>query len=528
MATGATASPLGHKVFRGRASAAAASFNFNDPARARRSEVPGRQPLKRPSAHRYPIPPEEFQRLKANASSYAVNIAAAANPSADPSVALGSAATATAAPQAAPAQPSLLSSFEGIAQTPWLPYDAAMAAGAGHIVCAVNASVAVFDKTGVRKLQTTLEDWFSNKPELNGSTIFDPRLTYDAAAQKFILAATAFNDSNRAWFVISVSQTPDPAGKWWNYALDAGANGDTNPGTPLWADYPGLGLDAAAVYLTANMFQFGGPFQYVKLRILDKTPLYTGGTPTFIDLVDPTDQTTFTLQPCIVLTAAPAQYLVSTIFPSDANPAPTEINFWTLTDPLTSPVLSKTVLTGSPYSVPPHADQPNSAAPLDTGDPRVQNAVYRDGRVIAVFNTNHSWGTGPNVTAIYWIEIDPAGAGSITQQGIFGARQRHYFYPAVTLDDSTNTVMVFSRSGASEFPSLCTASRKLGAAKFGGSASVQRGAATYERNDSSGRNRWGDYSAISLEPGDQSRAWVYGGFSKQQDVWCTWVGQVRA
>ncbi len=44
--------------------------------------------------------------------------------------------------------------------------------------------------------------------------------------------------------------------------------------TANWADYPTLGFDEQAIYIAVNMFTFNGPFQYTKLRILNKSEVY--------------------------------------------------------------------------------------------------------------------------------------------------------------------------------------------------------------------------------------------------------------
>jgi hypothetical protein len=94
-----------------------------------------------------------------------------------------------------------------------------VAAGAQDVVCAVNSSIAAFDKAGKRRFLTTLSAWFADLR--NDSTIFDPRLIYDSNNQKFILATTAYNNQKQSWFFLSVSQTPDASGLWWHYMLDA-------------------------------------------------------------------------------------------------------------------------------------------------------------------------------------------------------------------------------------------------------------------------------------------------------------------
>ena len=93
---------------------------------------------------------------------------------------------------------------------------------------------------------------------------------------RWVLLAVAFRTNpNASVFLLSVSATANPLGAWRNYALDATKDGTTPTGN--WADFPALGVDASALYLTANMFAFGGGFQYAKIRVVPKAGPYSGG-----------------------------------------------------------------------------------------------------------------------------------------------------------------------------------------------------------------------------------------------------------
>jgi hypothetical protein len=84
---------------------------------------------------------------------------------------------------------------------------------------------------------------------------------------------------------------------------------------------------------------------------------------------------------------------------------------------------------------------------------RVLNAVFRGGSVWAALTTNHDWGDGHSVAALHWFQIN-ATSGALVQQGIFGAKKLHYFYPAVMPDANGNMTVVFSRSGTTMFASI--------------------------------------------------------------------------
>ena len=56
--------------------------------------------------------------------------------------------------------------------------------------------------------------------------------------------------------MIAVSSTSDPTGAWSKWAIDADLDNDVQTGNS--ADFPGLGVDAFNVYVTANMFNGAG------------------------------------------------------------------------------------------------------------------------------------------------------------------------------------------------------------------------------------------------------------------------------
>ena len=373
-------------------------------------------------------------------------------------------------------------------------------------------------------LQRTLTAWFANV--IQNATIFDPKAVYDQHASRWVLLAVAVAaNPDRSWFLLSISTTADPMDPWRNYAMDATKDGAVQ--TTNWVDYPALGVDAQALYLTGNMFRFGGGFQYAKVRIVPKSAPYSDGTLTFTDLVrlkNADNSMAFTVQPCHTFGAPQVQYLVNSIFPTTATPE-NKLSLWSITNPLSpSPSLVLRTIDVSPYALPPDSVQKGEPTPLDTGDVRVLNAVFRGGSVWCAFGTQHNWGQSKNVAAIHWVQIEAA-SGALTQQGIYGAKSRYYSYPAVMPDNNGNLIMVFSRCGAAEFASV-RFTRRNAADSLGtlrNSSNLKAGTAGYLGLDGSGRNRWGDYAGIAADPVNPASVWFYSLFAVP-GAWATWIG----
>ena len=142
---------------------------------------------------------------------------------------------------------------------------------------AVNSSVAIFTKTGELKFQTTFDEWFAPLTNQAGSLLFDPKLLYDSQSGHFLFLMNARRGDHRSWFFLAVSKTSDPEGDWAFYAFDMQITGGKRD--VYWADFPRMGFDENAIYLTGNMHEFGTyRFRYAKIRVLSKAQIYKFGT----------------------------------------------------------------------------------------------------------------------------------------------------------------------------------------------------------------------------------------------------------
>jgi len=478
----------------------------------------------RPYKTRYPIPDEEFRKLKMKAEKAAVKkgavTAAVDKPKKREMPAFAMAAMSDVAAVAPAAAPAPAGNFAGIPATGWIPPDCTMAVGPNHVLLSVNSSVAIHNKVGgAVVMQRTLTQWFANV--VSGLTIFDPKALFDQHASRWVLLAVAFKTSpNQSVFLLSVSATSNPLGQWRNYVFDAMKDG-SQP-TNNWADYPSLGVDSHALYLTANMFAFGGNFQYAKIRVVPKAGPYSGGVAPFFDFVrmrNPDNTLAFTIQPCHTFGAPQVEYLVNSRFPSGNS-----LTLWRINMSGVTPTLSRSAVPTSAYSLPPNADQQGGPQPLNTGDVRVLHAVFRGDSIWTVLTTVRNWGAG-NRASIHWFQIRAA-ASTLVQEGVFGTRTLHYFYPAMCPDNNGNAIVVFSRCGSTEFGSIAYTGRRstdpLGTLQP--SALLKAGVGHYQALDSSGRNRWGDYNGVGADPSSPRVIWFYSEFAGAPNVWATWVG----
>ena len=216
------------------------------------------------------------------------------------------------------------------------------------------------------------------------------------------------------------------------------------------------------------------------------------------------------------------------------------------------------VNTSDTYSLPPLAVQPACASGpclIDTGDTRVSGeAIYASGSLYAALGTNGT-GDGAGASHFLWFQIRPvlndnetrnARAVSSTnvrrssrehpERGLLGLRPGQgdngsgaTFYPEVQPDPEGNVLLVFNYSDDATFPSSAYATNRateaLGVMHDSGFF-LQNGLAMYQILDTNGINRWGDYTAASLDltPGTQASFWFAGESSKSANAYRTAIG----
>ncbi|HEV8537826.1 MAG TPA: hypothetical protein VGR15_02785, partial [Bacteroidota bacterium] len=403
--------------------------------------------------------------------------------------------------------PSQGTNFNGMAQNGWIPYDGAMAAGPTHIVDMTNAQWAVYTRAGVNVSTTQFATWWGT----SSGTPFDPKCVYDNASGHFVILATSVGNGLAKMFV-SVSQTSNPTGAWWNYAFDWRLDGTTLTGN--WGDYPGLGYDDNAIYINANQYTISGnSYQYSKVRVLSKAQLYSGAAASYTDFVNlrNADGTSaFTVKPARCLSASASEYLLNTRAGGGSS-----VTLWRIDNAPASPTLTRvaTVSIGN-YTVPPDAKQPGTGQLVATGDCRTQDVVWRNGFVYNGFSEKQGTNRKSQRSALRYLKI--GSTGIVNKDITYTATGIEMYYPAVTSDGSENMYLSFSRSSKTEYASMYRTGMLLTDGAIQASNLVKAGIST----NTSGR--WGDYNAIANDPVDAGDVWMYAGWANSSNRWATW------
>lgn len=440
--------------------------------------------------------------------------------------------------------PTFGGSFAGVSDTGQFPPDPTMAAGPNTLVVVTNGAVNIFEKNGTLISTQGLSQFFSALGQVANDGAFDPKVAYDEYIGRFWLFAVSESDTpQRSTFLIGLSDTDDAAGTWTLFSLDARLNGNDN--TDNWCDYPQLGIDAQAVYLTCNMFSFpstDSDSQYAKLRIMTKDQFVNNACCAWWDFWNLREgflglSASFTVQPAHMYGAVPddGEFLINA---HGGGGDDDTLEVWHLTHAerccipggTTAPNLDQHDRGVGNFDSPPNARQSGTTTQIDTGDTRLLYAFWKAG----LLATGQGLACNDGRDAcVAFTELNVASFPSIStvNDWAFQTADVDYYYPAVTVNASGNKTMVYSRSSSSEFAgssyvgipvnSACTTCVE------GPEISLQAGQNTYVRIDSGDpkkRNRWGDYLGASPDP-DGTGIWIHGEFaSATANAWATQVG----
>ncbi len=393
------------------------------------------------------------------------------------------------------------------------PPDTTGDVGETYYVQGVNTSLGIFRKNdGELVSATTFNDFFqgaavSGTPcdENNNG---DPIVLYDQYAERWFVLNFAWDpaENDGSYFSIAVSKTNDPTGDWWQYALRAD--------NALMDDYPKCGIWHDGIYITANMFQFSGGFQHVKVWALNKSDLYKG-----------------TLTAQVITENAPQAFALLPSHAKGANPPPSsapnymycmdadeygdghEDSLYVWKYDVDWNDAGNTTWSG-PQAMPTAAFNLNSSRVPQQGTSnqvdslygRLMNpATYRNfGVYEAVYFCHLVEYNNRRTTRWYEMRIS-GGTSSIHQQGTYAPDNHHRWMGSVAADKNGNIAMGYSVSSSALYPSVRVAARSasepLGQLPQGETTLAAGG------GSQTSSTRWGDYSSMTIDPTDDETFW---------------------
>jgi hypothetical protein len=468
--------------------------------------------------------------------------------------------------------PSPIVVFEGVGVTNSAPPDTEGAVGPNDYVQIVNGGgVQIFDKNGVPR-----------GPAFKLSTLFAPLggvdasndngdglVLYDRMANRWILSQFAFASTATPPYhqPIAVSKTGDPTGAYWAYDF-------ITPGNDF-PDYGKIGAWSDGYYFTDRQFTFGVTYNGFGCFAFDRAKMLVGdSTASFIYFnagpllsnassgMIPADFNGLTPPPA----GAPNVFSVFTddAFTGDAADALRLFDFHadfaipgnsTFIERAESPLLVAAFDSRNPdttsgsFSNRSDIEEPAPAGAPDyldsIGDRLMLRLQYFNQGGTELLTTCQTVnggiipapGLSPTVaqyraaTRYYVLQkTSPGGNWSVQDQGTYSPDTTERWMGSTAVDNAGNLAVGFSTSSTSVFPSITYAGR-LATDPPGmlaqGEATMFAGTGVQFVTS----NRWGDYSAMCLDPADDSTFWYTNEYYNTSPVtgfaWKTKIGAFK-
>ena len=403
--------------------------------------------------------------------------------------------------------------FNGVNQTAacdCAPPDTHGAVGNTQYVQIVNSWVRVYNKTpkpGTSTPTLLRDQSLASFFQYSSTMIFDPRVVYDSVAQRWIITAEARPFSATVqWHFIAVSSTNDATGKFVFHRI----NVDFLLNNYFW-DFPQLGLSEKAVIITANIFDHPPPnetFLHSDVISISKSQLYNGvlSFQLFRGLH------AFTLAPPIVVgpNPNPNTYLISAASSGSA------LNLYYIQNAGsgTESIVGPFGMVVNPYIPPRTARQPGTSATLDASDSRFINASLQKGNALWQI---HTIGNGGYVTAKFYL-IDLVQKNVAWTDLFFASATSDDFNASITANPAGQRFITWTSTDAPA--NIQAQARYIGTGVLGPPAFNGKAAYTSPTfYGTAGTQRWGDYSAFTVDPADTSRAWATNEIVNTQTTW---------
>jgi hypothetical protein len=385
------------------------------------------------------------------------------------------------------------------------PPDTNGAVGSTQYVHWVNTSFAVFNKgTGALVFGPaagdTLWQGFGGPCEANNDG--DPIALYDRKANRWLM--TQFSVSGGVFYqCVAVSTSADATGTYRRFAYQFTA----------FNDYPKAGVWPDGYYISFNMFNASGTaFLGGRACVLDRIRMITAA-----DTPGPIQ--------CFQLSSS-----FGGLLPSDqdgaANPPAGAPNYFlafgtnvlqlwkyhvdwatpansTFTGPTNINVAAFSEACGGGTCIP----QPSTTQQLDSlADRLMYRLAYRNFGTHESLVTSHSVTTGATASGVRWYEVrNPNGTPSLFQQGTYSPDATSRWMGSIAMDQQGNMLLGYSASSSTVRPSVRITGRA--ASDPVGTMQSETNVHTGVGSQTGGLSRWGDYSAMTVDPVDDCTFW---------------------
>jgi len=409
----------------------------------------------------------------------------------------------------------------------------------GWLVSVVNSSIFMTDvnDTSYEALEVSLSEFVLPLDTL--VNVYDPKVTYDPIADRFILAFLNEFDSENSSIILCFSSTNNPTDDWNLYEVEGNPLEDNT-----WTDYPMLAMTENELFITANLLQDGlgwiEGFTKTIIWQFDKSKGYAGET---LETGFWT-QTEFNENP--IRNAIPVQggsglygpnlYLLSNRNFSENNDS---IFIMEITGDLNDDAAELKVdlrQSDVAYGIPPNGRQVANNKFLLTNDARILGAYYEENRIHFVSTTLV---TETGLAGIYHGTIEEVEGDKNVSAYIIADTLKDYAYPNLSYTGFTGDnqcIISFDHTSIEDYPG--------GSAIFYRDSEYSEVVILKEGTKSIGSlspsstptyQRWGDYTGSVLQYSEPGVVWTTGTFGKlagngptAQGVRGNWVAQLTS
>src|SRR4029077_15057835 len=349
----------------------------------------------------------------------------------------------------------------------------------------------------------------------------DPTVIYDQLSGRFVATQFVITSGIQC---VAVSATGDPTGAYNRYAFNVGA----------WNDYPKIGNWSDGYYLTFNLFPGGGGFTNPVAVAFEKDKMIQGLPAQMV--IFPVNEPSgsgcsgsgecyFSLQPSHAegLTPPPAGAPDYFVMAYDGNtwttpPDPTTDGYriWQFHVDWTTPANS--TFTGPVNVLSPQFDANlcgyGPCAPELGGEPldtlsqfTMYRATYRNRSGAESLYVASSVNVGNNRAGVRWAQINSPGAPTLYQAGTqSGNDALPRWMGSINSDKDGNIAIGHSVSSTSTYPAIAYAGR-LSGDPLGTLPQTETTMFAGSGSQTGSFNRWGDYSALSIDKTDDCTFW---------------------
>jgi PKD repeat protein len=400
--------------------------------------------------------------------------------------------------------------FQGQATTIYYPPDPNGTAGPNHYMQTINATYAIYTKTGTLLAGPTNLNTLFNGVTGSQYNNGDPIILYDAQADRWFVAEFSISGTND-YMLMAVSTSNDPTGTWYAYSFDVADM----------PDYMKFGVWQDGYYMSTNN---AGSYD---IYVFERSQMLIGGTAQGVGFDNPNRPGTID-NFCIVPpldndgTWAPAGSpgLFIGINDDAIGGGADEIWIYELDADWTTPANSTfaRVQQISVASFDSHfgtnwdnIKQPNTTRELDAipmiimNPPQYRNfGSYRTivcCHTVDVDNTDHA--------GIRWYELQKTSSTwVIRQQGTFAPDEHSRWMGSIQMNANHEIGLAYSISSTTVYPGI----RYCGQTSTANSAATNSLDVTEDvihtgSNSQTAYNRWGDYSSLQLDPADDETFW---------------------